>query len=147
MPNRRLTLSSHVPLTVTAVLASAEGNQAMQIHISTDRNLHGDAELIQGFETELESKLARFSDRLTRLDVHLSDEMGGGTDGEDLRCVIEAFPVAREPVVVTNRAGSVDDAFNGAVSRIERVLATLYSRAGHHKGGDSIRHLPSDDDR
>ncbi|MEU4673386.1 HPF/RaiA family ribosome-associated protein [Amycolatopsis sp. NPDC023774] len=119
----------------------------MQIQISTDRNLHGDAELIQGFETELESKLARFSDRLTRLDVHLSDEMGGGTDGEDLRCVIEAFPVAREPVVVTNRAGSVDAAFNGAVSRIEHVLTTLFGRTSHHKGGESIRHMPSDKHR
>ncbi|MEW2502456.1 HPF/RaiA family ribosome-associated protein [Amycolatopsis sp. CA-161197] len=119
----------------------------MQIQISTDRNLRGGADVIQGFEADLESKLARFSDRLTRVDVHLSDEMGGGTDGEDLRCVIEAFPAAREPVVVTNRAGSVHDAFNGAVSRIEHVLAGLFGRTGHHKGGDSIRHLPSDDHR
>ncbi|WP_326836378.1 HPF/RaiA family ribosome-associated protein [Amycolatopsis rhabdoformis] len=119
----------------------------MQIQISTDRNLHSDEDLIRYLESEVETKLARFADRLTRIDVHLSDEMGGGTDGEDLRCVIEAFPAGREPVVVTNRAGSVNDAFTGALTRIEHTLATLFDRTGHHKGGESIRHLPEDNQR
>ncbi|QRP49059.1 HPF/RaiA family ribosome-associated protein [Amycolatopsis sp. FDAARGOS 1241] len=117
----------------------------MQIQISTDSNLSGDEKLIQYFQAELESKLARFSDHLTRLDVHLSDEMGAGTDGEDLRCVIEARPARHQPVAVTNHAGSVADAFNGAVRKLERVLESLFDREGHHKGGESIRHKTEDE--
>ncbi|MEV6904277.1 HPF/RaiA family ribosome-associated protein [Amycolatopsis sp. NPDC051372] len=116
----------------------------MLIQMSTDSNLRGDEELIERLEAELKSKLARFSDHLTTLDVHLSDEMGRGTDGEDLRCVIEATPAGRKPVAVTNYAGSVAEAFNGAVHKLERVLETLFGRAGHHKGGETIRHMKED---
>ncbi|WIX76890.1 HPF/RaiA family ribosome-associated protein [Amycolatopsis carbonis] len=116
----------------------------MEIQISTDSNLSGGEDLIRYFEVELESKLARFSEHLTTLDVHLSDEMGGSSDGEDRRCVIEARPAGRQPVIATQHAGSVPDAFNGAVQKLERGLEKLFGRAAHHKGGESIRHMKED---
>jgi hypothetical protein len=111
----------------------------MLIQIGTDRPVHGGEELIRHFETELAARLSRFSDHLTRLEVHFS-EAAAADDGLDQRCVIEARPAGRRPVAVSHHAGSLAEACRGATHKLESVLESLYGRADHHKGGDSIRH-------
>jgi hypothetical protein len=111
----------------------------MLIRISTDRTVPGGEELIRHFEAELAAKLSRFSDHITRLEVHFSEE-AAAAEGLDRRCVLEARPAGRRPVVVSHHAGSVGEACRGAALKLESVLESVYGRAGHHKGGDSIRH-------
>ena len=113
----------------------------MQIQISTDKNVHGSDELIRRLEAELQSTLSRFSGHITRLEVHLSDEVATGGGGVERRCVIEARPEGRPAVAVTHHAGSVDEACHGAVRKLESVLESKYGRADHRKGGESIRHM------
>ncbi|VVJ21811.1 Ribosome-associated inhibitor A [Amycolatopsis camponoti] len=110
----------------------------MQIQISTDRAVAGGEELLRHFEGELAATLSRFSDHITRLEVHFSEE--SATDGPDRRCVLEARPVGRRTVAVSHHAGSVAEACRGAVHKLESVLEGVYGRTDHHKGGDSIRH-------
>jgi hypothetical protein len=81
---------------------------------------------------------------LTRVEVRFSVDAAGRTD--DKRCVIEARPAGAQSVAVTHHGGSVDDAYNGAAQKLEKVLDTKYSRAHDHKGGDTIRHMESIDD-
>jgi hypothetical protein len=45
----------------------------MQIEISTDSNIEGREELATHVKGVVESTLNRFSDRITRVEVHLSD--------------------------------------------------------------------------
>ncbi len=111
----------------------------MQIQISTDRTVPGGEELIRHFEGELAAQLSRFSDHITRLEVHFSEE-SAAADGMDRRCVLEARPTGRRTVAVSHHAGSVDEACRGAVHKLESVLEGVYGRRDHHKGGDSIRH-------
>ncbi|WP_370964296.1 HPF/RaiA family ribosome-associated protein [Amycolatopsis sp. cg9] len=111
----------------------------MQIQISTDRTTHGGEELVRHFEGELAAKLSRFSDHITRLEVHFSEE-SGTADGLDRRCVLEARPAGRRTVAVSHHAGSVAEACRGAVHKLVSVLEGVYGRTDHHKGGDSIRH-------
>jgi hypothetical protein len=111
----------------------------MLIQISTDRTVHGGEELIRHFESELAARLSRFSDHITRLEVHFSEE-STADDGLDRRCVLEARPAGRRPVAVSHHAGSVGEACRGAAHKLESVLESVYGRADHHKGGDSIRH-------
>jgi hypothetical protein len=111
----------------------------MLIQISTDRAVHGGDELIRHFESELAARLSRFSDHITRLEAHFSEESAAG-DGLDRRCVLEARPAGRRPVAVSHHAGSVGEACRGATHKLESVLESMYGRAGDHKGGDSIRH-------
>ena len=110
----------------------------MQIQISTDRSVPGGKELIRHFEGELAAKLSRFSDHITRLEVHFSEE--SAADGTDRRCVLEARPAGRRTVAVSHHAGSVAEACRGAVHKLESVLDGVFGRMDHHKGGDSIRH-------
>ena len=113
----------------------------MQIQISTDKNVHGGEALIQRLEGEVESALTRFTGRLTRVEVHLSDEIAANAGGVDRRCVIEARSAGHGPLAVTHHAGSVAEASHGALRKLESVLDSTYGRAGHHKGADTIRHL------
>jgi hypothetical protein len=109
----------------------------MQIQITTDKNVHGGDDLTRRLEAEFETSLARFRDRITRLDVHLTGEPTVPRRG----CVLEARPAGFPAVVVTHHADSVAEACHGAVRKLEHVLETRYGRAWHHKGGESIRHL------
>ncbi|HEY3471219.1 MAG TPA: HPF/RaiA family ribosome-associated protein [Amycolatopsis sp.] len=117
----------------------------MQIQISTDKNVHGSQALARRIEAELESALARFTGRITRLDVHFSDGIAAAADGVDRRCVLAARAAGHGPVSVTHHAGSVDEACRGAVRKLENVLDRTYDRQFHHKGGESIRHQPLGD--
>jgi ribosome-associated translation inhibitor RaiA len=116
----------------------------VQIQVNTDHNIHGGEKLATYVTTELASSLSRFDQWLTRVEVHFSVEAAGRAD--DKRCVIEARPAGAQTVAVTHHAGSVDDAYNGAAHKLEKVLDTKYSRAHDHKGGDTIRHMDPVDD-
>ncbi|MEU5261513.1 HPF/RaiA family ribosome-associated protein [Amycolatopsis sp. NPDC021455] len=112
----------------------------MQIQISTDKNVHGGDALLRRIEQELESALSRSADRITRLEVHLGDEIAARGAGVDRRCVLEARLAGHGAVSVTHHAGSVTDACHGAVRKLESVLETKFGRWYGHKGGDSLRH-------
>jgi ribosome-associated translation inhibitor RaiA len=116
----------------------------LQIQVNTDHNIHGGEKLATYVTTELASSLSRFDRWLTRVEVHFSVDTAGRT--EDKRCVIEARPAGSQSVAVTHHGGSVDDAYNGAAQKLEKVLDSKYSRAHDHKGGDTIRHMESIDD-
>ena len=113
----------------------------MQIQINTDKNVDSTDGLVQYLETELESALSRFSDQITRVELHVSDESAGKSGGEDKRCMLEARPAGQQPVAVTHHAASVHDACSGAVHKIAALLETKYGRSDHRKGGESIRHM------
>ena len=113
----------------------------MQIQFNTDNNVHAGEELIGRLDAELQSTLARFSDHITRVEVHLGDESGRGSDGNDKRCVLEARPAGQQPVAVTHHAASVAEACSGAAKKLENLLESKYGRSGNRKGTESIRHM------
>lgn len=69
------------------------GQPRMLIQIGTDQAVHGDEALIRHFEVELATRLSRFSDHITRLEAHFSEETAD--DGQDRCCVLEARPAGR----------------------------------------------------
>jgi hypothetical protein len=113
-------------------------NSVMQILLNTDKNTAVDDALLQRIETDIASGLSRFSDQITRVEVHVSAEKAGG---DDKRCMLEARPAGQQPVAVTHNAASVDDACTGALLKLEALLETKYGRSDNRKGGQSIRHL------
>ncbi|GAA6768426.1 hypothetical protein AAFH68_43810 [Flavobacterium sp. CGRL1] len=48
----------------------------MKIQINTDKNIEGHQRLEKYFSEELEKGLARFEDKITRIEVHFGDENG-----------------------------------------------------------------------
>lgn len=101
----------------------------MQILVNTDNNINGN-ERLQGYvESVVGSTLDRFSDRITRVEVHLTDENSPSkSKGDDQRCVMEARPAGLQPISVTHLADTMDQAIDGAVARLERTLDKTFDK-------------------
>lgn len=111
----------------------------MQIEVTTDHNVQGSAALIVQIKADVDSALSRFGDRITRVEAHLADENPNGPGTADKRCTLEARPAGSQPVAVTNHATTVDEAYSGALDKLENLLERRFGRLDDHKGGDTIR--------
>lgn len=111
----------------------------MQIQVNTDDNVEGREALALRVEAEVSDTLRHFSDQITRVEVHLSDENSEKSGTNDKRCLMEARLAGRQPVAVTSTAGSLDEAFSGAAEKLKRSLESTLGRLKDHKGRGSIR--------
>jgi hypothetical protein len=109
----------------------------MQVQINTDSSIEGREALASTVSQVVEGALDRFRERITRVEVHLSD-VNGDKGGRDKRCLLEARLEGRQPVAVTHQAATVDHAVEGAAAkltrRIESTLGRLESRATPEAG-------------
>lgn len=100
----------------------------MQIQINTDSNIKAHAAFTSAITEHIENALHRYSDRITRLEVHLSDENAGKSGQNDKRCMLEARLENRQPVSVTHLSATVDQAVDGAVDKMVRVIDSTLDR-------------------
>lgn len=100
----------------------------MKIQFNTDKNIEGLERLETYFAADLEKSLVRFEDKVTRIEVHLSDENSDKGGVDDKRCVIEARPAKMQPIAVTAYADSVEKAFFLASDKIKNALRTAFEK-------------------
>jgi len=106
----------------------------MQIQINTDRNIEGREALADQVRGVVESALSRFSNRITRVEVHLSDENSDKKGGDDeMRCMMEARIEGRQPIAVTHQAASLDQAVDGAADKLTRLIESTFGRLRDQK--------------
>lgn len=101
----------------------------MLIQINTDRNIEGAGALAEQVESVVQDALERFSQHITRVEVHLSDENSdkkGASD--DMRCLLEARLAGLRPISVSHRAATLEQAVNGAVGQLKRSLESTLGR-------------------
>lgn len=114
----------------------------MQIQVNTDNNVEGSEQLEGHVRSMLESALNRFSDRITRVEVHLGDENGRKSGQADKRCMMEVRVEGRQPTAVTHHAATVEQAIDGAmdklVSSIDTTLGRLRDQNNHKAGHDTV---------
>lgn len=95
----------------------------MQVQINTDRNIENQEALATQVSGVVESALSRFSDSITRVEVHLSDENSDKKGGNaNMRCVMEARLEGRQPVAVTHQASTLDQAVDGAADKLTSMI-------------------------
>ena len=105
----------------------------MHIEFSTDNKTEGDDKLATHVKDVVERALDRFSDRITRVEVHLSDLNGKKGGHEDKRCMMEVRLEGRQPSAVTHQAATFDQAISGATGKLKRsVESTLGSESSAH---------------
>ena len=111
----------------------------MQIQVNTSNGIDNKDKLERWADTELKETLSRFTDDVTRVEVHLSDENGDKTGGGDKRCTMEARLANHQPVAVSNHAATIDEAFRGAAGKLKRLIDNTLGRLEHHRDRESIR--------
>lgn len=98
----------------------------MQVQVNTDNATAGDENLSKMISALLEESLSRFSPQITRIEVHLG-ELGG----DQSRCVIETRLENYRPIAVSNEAGSLGQAIDGCVAKMETSIESTLGRLGH----------------
>ena len=100
----------------------------MHIEISTDGNIEGSEMVASQIKGMVEEALDRFSDRITRVEVHVSDENSHKSGQDDKHCMIEARLEGRQPTAVTHRAATVEKAVDGAAGKIKKSIESTLGR-------------------
>lgn len=96
----------------------------MQIQINTDRNIKGHETFTSNISSNMETALRRFSDRISRLELHLSDENGKG-------CAMEVWINGRHPIAVTHLAETLEKAIDGASEKMLRLIENTLDQTNY----------------
>ena len=105
----------------------------MQFLLNTDSSVMGTEDVAIRIEQQVRHRLARFEDRLTRLEVHLSDVNGRKHGADDKHCTIEARPRGGRPIGVTGKAADVDAAARIAAGTTSERLERVFGKAERHR--------------
>lgn len=111
----------------------------MQIQINTDENIEGSEELSAHITADINTRLDRYSEHITRVEVHLSDENAAKSGAHDKRCLIEARIEGLQPEAVSNESDTLEGAWSGAAKKMQHALDTTLGKRNHVKGGETIR--------
>ncbi|WP_397570170.1 HPF/RaiA family ribosome-associated protein [Schlesneria sp. T3-172] len=111
----------------------------MKIQVTTDNHTMKTPELKKHVEDALETALKRFGDRVTRVEVHLSDENSSVKNSDtDKRCVMEARLAGLQPMAVTAEAAAIEKAIADAAEKLERRIGSTVDRLNDPKGRTSF---------
>jgi hypothetical protein len=106
----------------------------MKVQIHTDSHVDGHEAFVRHVTRVVESTLSRFGERVTRVEVHLSDENGPKSGLDDKRCTMEVRVAGLRPTAVSHRATTVHDAVGGAVHKLQSAVESAIGRRAAHSG-------------
>jgi ribosomal subunit interface protein len=110
----------------------------MQIQINTDNHIEGSEGLRSHVESAVADAMERFGNRVTRVEVQLTDENSSKKGGEDKRCAMEARLAGLSPIAVSHQAATLHQAIDGALARLEKSLDRTIAKRDDPKGRTSM---------
>ena len=103
----------------------------MIIQVNTETNIEGKEELAQQIKTEVGNSLEHYGEKITRVEVHLSDENSDKKFGtKDMRCLLEARLAGLQPLTVSHTATTMEQAVGGAIEKLRHSLDSTLGRLG-----------------
>lgn len=104
----------------------------MIIQLNADRSLNINEGFGEKLKVSIWKELARFTEHITRLEIHLSDENGDKAGPNDKKCLLEAHLGGHQPVVVVGVANSCEQSLNGALDKMKASLEKVLGRLKDH---------------
>lgn len=111
----------------------------MQIQVDTSKGIGNKDALGRWADNELNEKLSRFRDDITRVEVYLSDEKGDKGGANALHCSMQARLGHHQLITVNHHGATQDEAFRGALAKLLGSLETTLGRLKKHRDRESIR--------
>lgn len=102
----------------------------MLIEVRTDGNIEGSEQSFAELKTLVNAGLGRFSDRIRRVDLHLSDTVGHKNGHNDKCCMIEARRDGHEPIIVTHQESTTEQAVHGAIRKMKQSVESALGKEG-----------------
>ena len=103
----------------------------MHIEINHDNHVHIDNDFSQRLSGVIEGTLAKHTDRVTRVEVHLGDA-NAGKGGGDKRCVIEVKLAGLPPMAVSHAADTMQLAIDGATEKLVHAVGHKLGKLNAH---------------
>src|SRR5882757_7714630 len=110
----------------------------MQILVDADDHLHGSQDLMARIEGVVEGALERFSERIIRVEVRLSDLNSRRPGERDMCCHMEAHAGGLKPIAVSHEAVTLTEAIHATASKLERALHRSLGRVKTNAAGAPV---------
>jgi ribosome-associated translation inhibitor RaiA len=94
----------------------------MKIQVNTGSSYQGSTEMDTFVSNFIQEKLERYSDRITRVEVHFADHNGEKETPMDKSCKVEVRMEGRPPFFTTGRGDTSHNALTVATMRMESHL-------------------------
>ena len=94
----------------------------MQIQINSDHHISATPDVAARIRALVRDTLERYSDRITRIEVHLNDLNGEKGGNNDKRCLMEARVAGMGPIDASHEAPDLMLAIDGAMEKLERAI-------------------------
>jgi ribosome-associated translation inhibitor RaiA len=106
----------------------------MQILINSDHHIKGGESATETVEALIQAAVERFANRITRIEVHLSDTNGPKHGALEKRAVIEARIGGLRPIAVAHEAPTLLEAIEGAAKKLKHALEHTVGRLNETAG-------------
>ena len=100
----------------------------MQVKINTDSTIERHQGLDDHVAQVVKGAVDRFSEHITRVEVHLSDNNSQKSADGDNRCLMEARVTGYQPIAVTAHAATLHQAISGAAEKLKRAIDSALGR-------------------
>lgn len=106
----------------------------MQIKVNTDNHIEGTQDFQDHVKAVISKSLSHFSEEITRVEVHVSDENGPKDSGKmgDKRCLIEVRLAGVNPISVIDHNSNLHAAIAGAADKAQRTIGKLVEKRRAH---------------
>ena len=104
----------------------------MKIQFNTDKNITGKESLEAYVGGRISDGLKQFDEKITRIEVHLSDENAHKGGKDDIHCKLEARLEGMQPITVTGKDHSKEKAVSDAISKMKAALSTVVGKMKEH---------------
>jgi len=100
----------------------------MQILVNSGNNVDSNQSLIEQVENEVAHAMRWFEDRITRVEVHLTDENSDKGGSREKKCTMEAHVSGRDPYAVSTNQESLHSAYTEAAGKLQRAIKSDLDR-------------------
>ncbi|CUI07982.1 ribosomal subunit interface protein, putative [Janthinobacterium sp. CG23_2] len=100
----------------------------MQININTDKTIERHQGLDDHVQSVVTAAVSRFSEHITRVEVHLSDENSQKSSDGGNRCLLEARVTGYQPIAVSDHSVHLHQAITGAADKLKRAIESALGR-------------------
>lgn len=109
----------------------------MQVHVNHDNHLRIAQDTSERLSRTIEESLSQYRQQITRVEMHLGDVNGGKHGDSDKRCMLEARLDRLQPIAVSHQAPSVQQAIDGALTKLDNALSHAIGKLRAKRNGHS----------
>jgi ribosome-associated translation inhibitor RaiA len=100
----------------------------MKIQLNTDKNIQGTEKFELLVTQKMNYGLKYVADKITRIEVHLSDQNGDKDGLDDIQCKIEARIEGLQPVIVVSKSKTKENALDLSIDKLKATLNTVIGK-------------------